>query len=110
MFIPLVMIRKEVQRIRESSFLKAVNLSFYFVASRIILFACFVTYVYTGDRLTAEAVFVTMGFFNVMRLTVTKHFPQAIAFLAELLVATSRIKVVYFFIDFYFFSINTPFL
>ena len=90
-----ILIRKEVIRIRQSSFLKAVNHSFYFVASRIVLFVCFITYIYTGGRLTAEAVFVTMAFFNTMRITVTKHFPTAIAATAELMVACNRIKVLF---------------
>ena len=80
-------------KIRHSSFLKAVNHSFYFVASRIVLFVCFITYIYIGGRLTAEAVFVTMAYFNTMRLTVTKHFPTGIAATAELMVALKRIKV-----------------
>ena len=85
--------RQEVIKIKHSSFLKAVNLSFYFVASKIVLFACFVTYVYLGRRLTAEAVFVTMAYFNTMRITVTKQFPQGIATTAELLVSCNRVKV-----------------
>jgi hypothetical protein len=90
-----------VVRIRQSCLLKAINLAFYFVASRIILFACFVTYVYIGGKLSAEAVFVTMAYFNTMRLTVTKHFPQSIAATAELLVACERIKALnYFFVKF----------
>ncbi|XP_054157408.1 ATP-binding cassette sub-family C member 4-like [Oppia nitens] len=84
--------KQEIVKIRHSSFLKAINLSFYFVASKIVLFTCFVTYVYIGDRLTAEAVFVTMAYFNTMRITVTKQFPQAIAATAELMVSCNRIE------------------
>ena len=79
-------------RIRQSCLLKAINLAFYFVASRIILFTCFVTYIYIGGKLSAEAVFVTMAYFNTMRITVTRQFPQSIAATAEMLVACDRIK------------------
>ncbi|CAG2162291.1 unnamed protein product [Oppiella nova] len=83
---------KEIQRIRHSSLLKAINLSFYFVASRVILYACFVTFVYTGGKLSAESVFVTMAFFNTLRNTLTRHFPAGIAATAELVVACRRIQ------------------
>ncbi|CAG2108689.1 unnamed protein product, partial [Medioppia subpectinata] len=83
---------QEVQRIRHSSLLKAVNLSLYFVTSRLILFACFVTYVYMGGQLSARAVFVTMAFFNILRTSLTKYFPQAVASMAEMMVAVRRIQ------------------
>ena len=83
----------EIKRIRHSSLLKAINLSFYFVASRVILFACFITYVYMGNKLSAEAVFVTMAFFNILRTSLTKYFPQGIAATAEMVVAVKRIQV-----------------
>ena len=46
-----------------------------------------------GKRLTAEAVFVTMAYFNTMRHTVTKLFPTSIECTAELMVACNRMKV-----------------
>ncbi|CAG2114014.1 unnamed protein product [Medioppia subpectinata] len=84
--------KSEVRRIRMACFLKAINLSVFFVASRIILFACFITYVLTGNVLTAKAVFVTMALFNTLRITMTWLFPQAIALGAELLVSCRRIQ------------------
>ncbi|CAG2176301.1 unnamed protein product, partial [Oppiella nova] len=84
--------KSEVHRIRRACFLKAINLSVFFVASRIILFACFITYVLTGNLLTAKAVFVTMALFNTLRITMTWLFPQAIALGAELLVSCGRIQ------------------
>lgn len=86
-------IRLEVDRIRQSCILKAINLAIFFVGSRVVLFACFVTFIYMGGTLSAEAVFVTMGFFNILRLTVIRHMPQGIAYTAEALVACRRIQV-----------------
>ncbi|CAG2176440.1 unnamed protein product, partial [Oppiella nova] len=40
--------KNEVHRLQMACFLKAINLSVYLVASRIILFACFITYVLSG--------------------------------------------------------------
>ena len=85
--------RQEMIKIRKACLLRAINLSIYFVASRIILFACFITYIYMGNKLTADTVFVTMAFFNTMRTTVTRHVPQSIAATAELMVTCKRIQV-----------------
>ncbi|CAG2179811.1 unnamed protein product, partial [Oppiella nova] len=73
-------------------FLKSINLSVYLVASRIILFACFIAYVLTGNLLTAKTVFVTMTLFNRLRTTLTLLFPNAIAQCAELAVSCTRIQ------------------
>ncbi len=85
--------RLEVERIHRACFLKAINLSIYFVASRIILFVCFVTFVLTGHTLNAEAVFVTMALFNTLRLTMTWFFPQSISLGAESMISCKRIQV-----------------
>ncbi|CAG2179010.1 unnamed protein product, partial [Oppiella nova] len=84
--------KSEVGRIQRSCLLKAINLSLFFVASRVILFAAFITYVLTGNLLTAKAVFVTMALFNTLRITLTLLFPNAIAQWAELKVSCSRIQ------------------
>ncbi|CAG2116727.1 unnamed protein product, partial [Medioppia subpectinata] len=84
--------KKEIHRIRQSSLLKGVNLSFYFMAVRIILYACCVTLVLTGRELTPERVFVSIAFFNIMRITITKQFPNCIAATAELNVVIHRLQ------------------
>ncbi|CAG2120924.1 unnamed protein product, partial [Medioppia subpectinata] len=84
--------KSEVGRIQWSCMLKAVNLSMFFVTSRVILFACFITYVLTGNVLTAKAVFVTMALFNTLRITLTLLFPNAITQWAESRVTCDRIQ------------------
>lgn len=79
-------------RIRQSSYLKAFNLALYFSSSKIILFSCFVTYVYIKGSLKPEAIFVAMAYFNTMRITVTKSFPNSIACYAEASVTCKRIE------------------
>ncbi|CAG2111248.1 unnamed protein product [Medioppia subpectinata] len=86
--------KSEVGRIRLGCFLKAINLSIYYAASHIILFAVFITYVLTGNVLTAKAVFVSMSLFSTLRTTMTLQFPDAIRTTAELLVSCQRIQVV----------------
>ena len=87
------MTRLEVGRIQRVCLLKAINMSIYFVASRIILFVCFITFVLTGNILTANAVFVTMSLFNAVRNNLTLILPLAISSGAELSVSCTRIQV-----------------
>ncbi len=82
-----------MERIRRACYLKAINLSIFFVASRMILFVCFVTFVLTGHTLNAEAVFVTMALFNTLRITMTWLFPQSISLGAEVMISCKRIQV-----------------
>ncbi len=85
--------RLEVESIRRACFLKAINLSIFFVFPRMILFFCFVTFVLTGHTLNAEAVFVTMALFNTLRITMTGYFPQSISLGAEVMISCKRIQV-----------------
>ncbi len=82
-----------MEGIRRACFLKAINLSIFFVASPMILFVCFVTFVLTGHTLNAEAVFVTMALFNTLRFTTTLYLPQSISLSAELMISCERIQV-----------------
>ncbi|CAG2110844.1 unnamed protein product, partial [Medioppia subpectinata] len=85
--------KQEVSCIQKSCFLKAINMSLYSMASKLILFTSFITLVLTGDVLTAKAVFVSMMLFNYVRVNMTWFFPLAITFGAELLVSCNRIQV-----------------
>ncbi|XP_054162187.1 ATP-binding cassette sub-family C member 4-like [Oppia nitens] len=82
----------EVNDIRKVCYLKAINLSLFFIAAKIILFGCFLTYVLLGHKLSPKEVFVTMALFNMLRITLTWIFPQSIAQGAELLVTCRRIQ------------------
>ncbi|KAI1287408.1 ATP-binding cassette sub-family C member 4 [Halotydeus destructor] len=84
--------KSEVRSVRRACMMKAVNLSLFFVGSRIILFGCLITFLSFGGILTAEAVFVAMSLFNVLKLTMTNSFPSAIAQSAEALVSCSRLQ------------------
>ncbi|CAG2107286.1 unnamed protein product, partial [Medioppia subpectinata] len=77
--------KQEVSCIQKSCFLKAINMSLYSMATKLILFTSFITLVLTGDVLTAKAVFVSMMLFNYVRVNMTWFFPLAITFGAELL-------------------------
>lgn len=78
--------------IKLSSILSGINSATFFVATRIMLFASFVTQVLIGGPMDAETVFVTMSLFNTLRNPVTNQLPQAVGGGAEALVAMKRVK------------------
>ncbi|CAG2102865.1 unnamed protein product, partial [Medioppia subpectinata] len=85
--------KQEVSCLQKSCFLKAINMSVYSMASKLILFATFITLVLTGSVLNAKTVFVSMVLLNFVRDNMTWWFPVSIACGAELLVTCNRIQV-----------------
>ncbi|KAJ6216249.1 hypothetical protein RDWZM_007406 [Blomia tropicalis] len=84
--------RQEMAKIRNATFLRALNISISVVSGRIILFAIFITYVVQGNTLNADKVFVVMSVINTVRLTMTWMFPNSIALLSELSVSCQRVQ------------------
>lgn len=74
--------------------LKAINLAIYFMSSKLILFACFVTYIYLEGPLDAKSIFFSMAYFNTLRITVSKNYPNSMAAIAEVRVTCKRIETV----------------
>ncbi|CAG2116859.1 unnamed protein product, partial [Medioppia subpectinata] len=77
--------KSEVKQIR-------VNLSIYFVILRVIIYACFLTYVLTDGLLSAETAFATIAYFNVMRYTIGLNVSLTIAVCSELIIVIKRIQ------------------
>lgn len=69
------------------------NLASFFVASKMIVFVTFTTYVLLGNVVTASHVFVAMTLYGAVRVTVTLFFPAAIERVSEAVVSIQRIKV-----------------
>ncbi|XP_054166166.1 ATP-binding cassette sub-family C member 4-like [Oppia nitens] len=90
--------KSEVKRIRNSNFLKGLNLSIYFLLPRIIIYPCLLMYVLmmnnndNNGRLTADVVFVTVSYVNTMRLMIGKGVPYVIAATNELVVVIRRME------------------
>ncbi|XP_062958201.1 ATP-binding cassette sub-family C member 4 isoform X2 [Cynocephalus volans] len=84
--------RKEISKVLRSSYLRGLNLASFFVASKIIVFVTFTTYVLLGNVMTASHVFVAMTLYGAVRLTVTLFFPSAIERVSEAVVSIRRIK------------------
>ncbi|XP_076159035.1 ATP-binding cassette sub-family C member 4 [Alosa pseudoharengus] len=84
--------RKEISKIMSSSYLRGLNMGFFFSASKVILFVTFTVYVLLGNPITASRVFKTVSLYTAVRLTVTLFFPAAIEKLSESMVSIHRIK------------------
>uniref|UniRef100_A0A8C6CPX6 Multidrug resistance-associated protein 4 n=1 Tax=Moschus moschiferus TaxID=68415 RepID=A0A8C6CPX6_MOSMO len=84
--------RKEISKILRSSYLRGMNLASFFVASKIIVFVTFTTYVLLGNVITASRVFVAVSLYGAVRLTVTLFFPSAVEKVSEAIVSIRRIK------------------
>ena len=82
----------EVQILKWSSLMKAINSALTFIQIRIMLFVTFLVYVYQYNKLDAASVFVTMSLYNAIRIPVAKQLPNAIGVGAETLVALKRVQ------------------
>lgn len=82
----------ELDYVRKANYLKASNDAIFFSSSVIISLVAFVTYVYMGNVLTPQNVFVTLVLLQSVRLNMTLFFPRAIQCLAESLVSIRRIQ------------------
>ncbi|XP_073470477.1 ATP-binding cassette sub-family C member 4 isoform X1 [Aquarana catesbeiana] len=84
--------KKEISKVLRSSYLRGLNLASFFVASKIIVFVTFTTYVLLGNVISASRVFVAVSLYSAVRLTVTLFFPSAIERVSETKVSIRRIK------------------
>ncbi len=55
-----------MSKIRNATFLRALNISIALVSGRIIIFAILITYVFQGNALNADKVFVVMSVVNTV--------------------------------------------
>ncbi|ORX94321.1 P-loop containing nucleoside triphosphate hydrolase protein [Basidiobolus meristosporus CBS 931.73] len=83
---------KELKYIGKANNMRAFNMASYFFFQSVISLFTFVTYWATGNPLRPDKVFVSLTLFNVIRLTMTSFFPQALATSAEAHVSAKRIK------------------
>lgn len=84
--------RREMNMIAVSSVFKAINQTLFFISSKVIVFSSLITYILLGETLTPEVVFVSIGLSNVVRISLTLFFPNAIAYCAETMVSCRRIN------------------
>ena len=74
---------EETSSLRRASNFKAVNDGLFLSASPLMLLCTFLPYVALGNTLTAAAVFPTIAFYSIVRLSVTNFVPRAIEAMSE---------------------------
>eukprot|EP00794_Sanderia_malayensis_P020178 gene20178-22153_t len=82
----------EIRAIRKMAFLRATFMSFFFSSGALIGFVTFMTYVLTGNTLTAQKVFTCVSLFNLSRLIMTLFFPIAVTVMNEARVSIERLQ------------------
>lgn len=81
-----------MQQIRATSTIRAIVMSFNLLLNRVAIFLCILTYVLTGNTISATYAYTVTSFYTVLRNAVTMFFPQAITQFAETRVSANRIK------------------
>ena len=75
------------------AYARATIMSFFFSAGAFVSLITFMTYVLSGNKLTAQKVFTSVALFNIARSVFTVYLPIGITFMMELKVAIDRIQV-----------------
>ncbi|VVC32370.1 Hypothetical protein CINCED_3A012061 [Cinara cedri] len=84
--------KKEIQQIRGSVYTRATLSSFMAFHTKISLFFCIISYVFLGNIISAQKVFVIASYYSILQTTMTIRFPQGIGLLAEMLVSIKRLQ------------------
>ena len=69
------------------------NLIFFDISSKVILFVTFTTYVLLGNMITVSQVFLAITLYQAVKFTGILLFPMAIESVAETIASVQRIKV-----------------
>ena len=85
---------REISTIHKSMVLRSINLSIFFISSKLITFLCLIVFIITGGELNAENVFVSISLINQLRDVMTLFFPYALSLGAESLISMKRIEVI----------------
>lgn len=91
---------KNISRVRSNELsvlkrvltLRAINLSLFYGASKLVLMVIFVTYVLMGNLVSSGVVFTALTMTNSMRTYLTLYFPYSVALFSEIQVSLERIR------------------
>lgn len=83
----------EMKKIRYAALVKSLFFASIVYLERVSLFMTIVLFVLSGGQLTAEIAFVLAPFFNILQLSTSILFPNAMLFLSETTVSIKRIQV-----------------
>jgi ATP-binding cassette, subfamily C (CFTR/MRP), member 4 len=82
---------KEISAVKGSNYILAL-LYVLWAVSRVSLFLTLITYVYSGNVLTARKVFIVTAYYNILNMSMVHFWPLAITFCAEGYISTKRLK------------------
>ncbi|CAG9859550.1 unnamed protein product [Phyllotreta striolata] len=84
--------RSEIKIITKSSYVRATFMAFNLFTTRVALFCSLLTFVLSGEIITASRVYVFSSYFNLLSMTMGAMFVRGISEIAELSVAIKRIR------------------
>ena len=84
--------KEEIEIVKKTCMFQAINVILYFALIPIVLALVFSAYVSMGNVLTAEKAFLTMTFYNVVKISLVRKFPAAVQGLTETLISIKRIQ------------------
>lgn len=93
MFFYLLFFSNELSWFLKLASIRGIFMAFFFSSAALISYVTFLTYVLTGNILTAQKVFTSMALFNAVRINMTLFFPIGITLMNEGRVSLQRIEV-----------------
>lgn len=84
----------EIQNIQNSTCIRAVYLALVVFSNRVVLFSTLTSFVLMGNQVRVELTFMLACYFEMLQLTTTLMFPQALLLIGETLVSIKRLEVV----------------
>ncbi|XP_035704148.1 multidrug resistance-associated protein 4-like [Folsomia candida] len=84
--------KKELRFVKLAGFLRAMNGTLFAVSSKLIIFLTALAQYLTGEKITAENIFVSFALYNTIRIIMTFCFPMAIINISEVVVSLRRVK------------------
>lgn len=83
----------EIKKIIFSSYVRAAYLAIIVFTERLTLYFTLITFVLIGNDLTANVTFEMSTYFNMLQLTASLFFPQALIMIGETMVSMNRLEV-----------------
>ncbi|KAJ9591423.1 hypothetical protein L9F63_002029, partial [Diploptera punctata] len=84
--------KREIRAVRSACYVRGSLLSFQKFSAKIAIFVSIVTYAAVGNNITAEKMFVVIGYINILIKAMTDYLPRAVAQLSEVCVSIQRIQ------------------
>jgi ABC-type multidrug transport system fused ATPase/permease subunit len=83
--------KKEMSAVKGSNYILALLYTLWAVA-RVSLFLTLITYIYSGNVLSARKVFILTAYYNILNMSMVHFWPLAITFCAEGYVSSKRLR------------------